>query len=181
YFSDIKFRNNASRLIVKNNLSTTDSPCPGGNTVTIFYDGYQQKKILPGLQAAVNSGFSKAPGLGVQINNWYWTKNKMPISKESGKQNPDNSGAQIIIDQVKCKIISKTKAWYGLGIETYLVANVTATKDPATGQCELTISKNNYTNAVTPQCCAPPLNPSWSSCQDGQQGQTKTGQQWPPK
>jgi hypothetical protein len=99
----------------------------------------------------VNGDFSNFPGLGVQVNNWYWTAVSLPVQK-GDPQNPDNSGAQFAISD-QC-VLSHQPAWYGKGIPTYVIATVTAEKTP--GECTVTIRRNSYTDAVTPGCCAPP-------------------------
>jgi hypothetical protein len=70
-------------------------------------------------------------------------------------------------------------AWYGKGIPTYLIATVTAEKTSA--GCTITITRNNYTDAVTPGCCAPP-GIGGSTCA-GPWGITNNhvGEPWPPR
>jgi len=149
--------------------------CANGNTVSIFAPG--QQVIPPGGQSVtVNGDFSNFPGLGVQVNNWYWTAVSLPVQK-GDPQNPDNSGAQFAISD-QC-VLSHQAAWYGKGIPTYVIATVIAEKT-AWG-CTVTIRRNSYTDAVTPGCCAPP----------GIGGQTCTGpwgvtnghigEPWPPQ
>jgi hypothetical protein len=162
----------AAEFVVTNNLPGQSS-CPNGNTATIFYGGAQQT-ITPGSSSApIKGDFSKMPGLGIQVNNWYWIQTAAPPQKNP--QNPDNSGAQFTIDST-CTVTEKSAAWYGQGIQTYLIANVSAALK--NGFCVITISKNNYTNAVTPGCCAPPIFQT-NVC-TGPYGKTNTGQSWPP-
>jgi len=162
----------AGQFVIKNNLSASSS-CPNGNTVTIFYSG-TSKKINPGSSSApINGPFSKMPGLGIQVNNWYWIQTPAPPQKSP--QNPDNSGAQFTVSN-SCSITEKRPAWFGEGIQTYLIAKVSAAI--ANGTCVITISTNSYTDAVTPNCCAPPIFRT-NVC-TGPYGKTKTGQPWPP-
>ena len=69
--------------------------CPLGNSVSVFSPG--QQVIQPeGNSLDVSGDFSKFPGLGIQVNNWYWTVVSLPVQK-GDPQNPDNSGAQFAI------------------------------------------------------------------------------------
>jgi hypothetical protein len=161
----------ALQFTVKNNLGG-GSPCPNGNTVTLF-TGTSQPTINPGGSTAISGDFSKMPGLGIQVNNWYWIQHSAPPQKNP--QNPDNSGAQFTISN-SCAVTGQSAAWFGQGIQTYLIANVTAAM--VSGTCVITISSNSYTNAVTPNCCAPPTFPT-NVC-TGPYGVTNSGQSWPP-
>jgi hypothetical protein len=67
----------------------------------------------------LSGDFSKFPGLGIQVNNWYWTVVSLPVQK-GDPQNPDNSGAQFAISD-QC-VLSRQPAWYRKGIPTYLIA-----------------------------------------------------------
>ncbi|MGH8511730.1 MAG: hypothetical protein ACREU8_10240, partial [Gammaproteobacteria bacterium] len=83
--------------------------CPGGNTVSVFTSG--QQVIQPGGPLVTITGdFSKFPGFGLQVNNWYWTSISLPVQK-GGPQNPDNSGAQFALSD-QCDL-SKAPAWFG--------------------------------------------------------------------
>jgi hypothetical protein len=149
--------------------------CPGGNTVSIFVPG--QRVIQPGGASVSLSGdFSTFPGLGMQVNNWYWTAVPLPVQR-GNPQNPDNSGAQFAISD-QC-VLSQQAAWYGKGIPTYLIATVTAER--TAGGCAITISRNAYTDAVTPGCCAPP-GVGRNTC-TGPWGTTNDhlGEPWPPR
>jgi len=149
--------------------------CPLGNSVSVFSPG--QQVIQPeGNSLDVSGDFSTFPGLGIQVNNWYWTVVSLPVQK-GDPQNPDNSGAQFAISD-QC-VLSHQPAWYGKGIPTYLIATVTAEKTSA--GCQITITRNNYTDAVTPSCCAPPGIGS-STCA-GPWGITSNhvGEPWPPR
>ena len=56
-----------------------------------------QQVIQPdGNSRDVSGGFSKFPGLGIQVNNWYWTAVSLPV-QEGDPRNPDDSGAQFAI------------------------------------------------------------------------------------
>jgi len=148
--------------------------CPGGNSVSIFAPG--QQVIQPGgPPKSITGDFSSFPGLGVQINNWYWTAISLPVQQQN-PQNPDNSGAQFAISD-QC-VLSRQRAWYGEGIPTYIITTVTAAKT-ADG-CTITIGRNGYTDAVTPGCCAPPGIGS-NTCA-GPWGITNghIGEPWPP-
>jgi hypothetical protein len=69
---------------------------------------------------------------------------------------------------------------YGKGIETYKIAQVTS-RQTATG-CEIEIGpKPPYTDAVTPNCCAPPLPGFAHVCLPDSWGQTNNHQPWPPQ
>jgi hypothetical protein len=149
--------------------------CPLGNTVSVFSPG--QRVIQPeGNSLEVSGNFSTFPGLGIQVNNWYWTAVSLPVQK-GDPQNPDNSGAQFALSD-QC-VLSQQPAWYGKGIPTYLITTVTAEKTSA--GCTITITRNNYTDAVTPSCCAPP-GIGGSTCA-GPWGITNNhvGEPWPPR
>jgi len=149
--------------------------CPNGNSVSVFAPG-QQVIHVGGAPLTVTGDFSALPGIGIQVNNWYWTSVQLPVQR-GDLQNPDNSGAQFAISD-QC-VLSQQPAWYGKGIPTYLIAGVTAQK--TAGGCTITISPNAYTNAVTPGCCAPPGIGS-NTCA-GPWGITNNhvGEPWPPR
>jgi hypothetical protein len=156
--------------------SLTQSPvCPNGNSVSVFAPG-QQVIQVGGAPITVTGDFSAFPGIGIQVNNWYWTSVQRPIQSDD-PQNPDNSGAQFAISD-QC-VLSRQPAWYGEGIATYVIASVTARK--TAGGCTITISQNAYTNAVTPGCCAPP-GIGRDTC-TGPWGITDNdvGEPWPPR
>jgi hypothetical protein len=159
-------------VTIVNDLPTAPT-CPGGNTVSVFTPT-QQPPIQPGGASLTVSGdFSTPPGIGLQVNNWYWTSAILPV--QSGPpQNPDNSGAQFTVSD-QCAL-SSSPAWYGKGIPTYLIATVTAQRSGS--GCTVTIAPNSYTNSVTPGCCAPPGIGS-DTC-TGSWGVTSNGQPWPP-
>ena len=163
------------------NALPRSSVCPLGNTVSIFLPGQSQQVIQPeGKSLDVTGDFSTFPGLGIQVNNWYWTSVSLPVQKgdpQKGDQNPDNSGAQFAISD-QC-VLSQQPAWYGMGIPTYVIAMVTAAKT-AEG-CTITIARSNYTDAVTPGCCSPP-GIGGNTC-TGPWGITNNhvGEPWPPR
>ncbi len=156
---------------------TNDLPasvvCPNGNTVSVFAPG--QRVIQPGGGSlSVQGDFSTFPGVGIQINNWYWTSVSLPV-QTGPPQNPDNSGAQFAVSD-QC-VLSQEPAWFGKGIPTYLIAAVTAER---TGDgCRITVARSAYTDAVTPGCCSPPGIGS-GTC-TGPWGVTDDHQPWPPQ
>jgi hypothetical protein len=169
----------AMQFVVKNALPT-NSPCTyGGNSLSIFTGGQSQPTVIPTVHAMQKSvpftGNFSSNSLGIQVNNWYWVAKSTPV-QSSPVQNPDNSGAQFLISS-SCTIISQSPPVYGQGIPTYYISNVTAAMK--TGVCEITVSKNPYTNAVTPGCCSPP-GIGEGTCPQGTWGQTNNGKQWPP-
>ena len=146
-----------------------------GNTVTVFTT--VQQVIQPGGNSlTVNGEFSSFPGLGLQVNNWYWTAVSLPVQSGTS-QNPDNSGAQFAISD-QC-VLSHQPAWYGKGIPTYVIAGVTA--EQTGGGYAVTIAHDAYTDAVTPGCCSPPGIGS-NTCA-GPWGVTNghVGEPWPPQ
>jgi len=148
--------------------------CNNGNTLQLFANGGQQT-IRPGQSATINGDFSNFPGLGIQVNNWYWTQGRLPV-QGGNPQNPDNSGAQFKLNGA-CGL-DWSPAWYGKGIETYRIASVTAARSGS--GCTITVRPNGYTNAVTPGCCAPPIF-GGGACAQNTWGRTQTGQSWPPR
>jgi hypothetical protein len=91
-------------VTVVNNLPPS-KVCPNGNTVSVFLGSQPAKVIGTGGHDSFSGDFTTLPGLGIQINNWYWLAKKSPVSKGGGNvpQNPDNSGAQFAISS-ECKI-----------------------------------------------------------------------------
>lgn len=178
--TSVMLDSHANQITISNQLNSATA-CPLGNSVTVFYKVDNQPmnhKIEIGESFPISGDYSAMPGFGLQVNNWYWTSVPLPVQKgvDSQPQNPDNSGAQFTLND-NCELNQDT-AWFGKGIQTYLIANVTASKNPA-GGCSVTLTNNNYTDAVTPQCCAPPIFPT-GIC-NGPWGVTNTGQAWPPK
>jgi hypothetical protein len=164
-------------IVIKNNLSPV-SPCLNGNTVTVFTTDGGQQPIEPGGHSiTVNGDYSSLPGLGIQVNNWYWTQINLPVQTVP-TQNPDNSGAQFTVS-ANCTL-TQSAPWYGKGIETYEIATVAAQQSEP-GACLITINENQpYTDTVTPGCCAPPLSGMENIC-SGPWGVTNNGQPWPPQ
>jgi hypothetical protein len=81
--------------------------CPNGNTVSVFAP--QQQVIQPGGNSIrVTGDFSSFPGLGIQVNNWYWTSIPLPV-QSGNPQDPDNSGAQFSISS-QC-VLAHQPAW----------------------------------------------------------------------
>jgi hypothetical protein len=165
-------------ITIQNNLDQS-AVCPNGNTVTLFTSDGGHQLIQPGGgSVAINGNYSFFPGLGLQVNNWYWTSQSLPV-QVGPPQNPDNSGAQFRISD-DCDL-TQSPPVYGLGIETYEIATVTARKSGAGSGCLISIDENqSYTDAVTPECCAPPLSGMGNVC-TGPWGVTNNGQPWPPQ
>jgi hypothetical protein len=165
-----------SSITVNNHLSASAPPCPNGNTVSVFTPSGQMVIPAGGGSKKITGSYATYPGLGLQVNNWYWTSVELPV--ELNPQNPDNSGAQFMLSD-QCTLTQAPPA-YGKGIETYLVAKVTARK--TSSGCEINIDERPpYTNAVTPNCCAPPLSGFSNVCAQGSWGQTNNQQPWPPQ
>ena len=161
------------QITIINDLPTS-TVCAGGNTVSVFSASSAQQVLQPeGGSVVVTGDFSAFPGLGIQVNNWYWTSVSLPV-QSGNPQNPDNSGAQFAISD-QC-VLSEEPAWFGKGIPTYQIATVTA-ESTAAG-CTITIAPNAYTDAVTPGCCSPP-GIGGATC-TGPWGTTNSGQPWPP-
>jgi hypothetical protein len=163
----------ASAAVTITNALPASAPCPNGNTVSVFVPG--QQVIQPGGGSlSLQGDFSQFPGVGIQINNWYWTSVTLPV-QSAQPQNPDNSGAQFALSD-QC-VLSQEPAWFGKGIPTYLIATVTAER---TGDgCRITIAQSGYTDAVTPGCCSPPGIGS-NTC-TGPWGVTDNHEPWPPR
>jgi hypothetical protein len=163
----------APQITLVNNLPTS-TVCPGGNTVSVFTGSSPLPALQPnGGSVVVTGDFGAFPGLGLQVNNWYWTSVELPV-QSGNPQNPDNSGAQFAISD-QC-VLSQEPAWFGKGIPTYQIATVTAASTAA--GCTITIAQSAYTDAVTPTCCSPPGIGS-ATC-SGPWGVTNSGQHWPP-
>jgi len=167
-----------AQITIVNNLPTS-AVCPGGNTVRVFTGSSPQPPIQPnGGSIVVTGDFAAFPGLGLQVNNWYWTSVSLPVQagnpQNGTPQNPDNSGAQFAISD-QC-VLSHEPAWFGKGIPTYEIATVSSASTAA--GCTITIVQNSYTDAVTPSCCSPPDIGS-ATC-SGPWGVTNSGQPWPP-
>lgn len=158
-------------LTITNDLPAS-TVCPNGNTLSVFAPG--QQVVQPGGGSITIQGdFARFPGVGIQVNNWYWTSVSLPV-QTGPPQNPDNSGAQFALSD-QC-VLSQEPAWFGKGIPTYLIATVTAVT--VDGGCRITVAQSSYTDAVTPGCCAPPGIGS-GTC-TGPWGVTDDQQPWPP-
>lgn len=138
------------------------SPCVhGGNSIRIFGPPGQHN-IAAGSAMTLTYDWNTGCGIGIQINNWYWTLSQ-PMHAQvqdvdgRGMQNPDNSGINFQIDS-NCKISGETNPCYGFGVRTDLVSDISSAM--VGNQCTITVKKNSWTDAVTfdgtNACCAPP-------------------------
>jgi hypothetical protein len=111
-------------ITINNHLSASNPPCPNGNTVSVFTSSGQT--VIPAGDGSktITGNFTTYPGLGLQVNNWYWTSVHLPVGLSP--QNPDDSGAQFMLSD-QCSLATAPPA-YGKGIETYKIAKVTAQK-----------------------------------------------------
>ena len=99
----------AGSPITITNALPPSSVCANGNTVSIFTP--QQRVIQPGGHSVNISGdFANFPGIGVQVNNWYWTAISLPV-QQANPQNPDNSGAQICDIRAVCTVAAAGLVW----------------------------------------------------------------------
>jgi len=123
-----------------------------GKTVTIFLPDGSQEGIPYNTKSAPHRlNLGTACGLGIQVNFWYWTQHPNNKVGPGPPQNPDNSGANFLLNS-DCSFIKKPPC-FGDGKETYEIADVSsAMKD---GACVITIGPNKYTGCVTPGCCSP--------------------------
>ncbi|MCP4546601.1 MAG: hypothetical protein GY835_09075 [bacterium] len=166
------------QLYIDNQITKSSAPtCTyATSTVTIFNP---DKKDLPdGKSGPYSLDLGNPAGLGIQVNFWYWSQQPdLPVGKDIGKpgnNNPDNSGAQVHINE-SCCITGWGPAWYGIGIETYRIASITAAEQ--NGECVLTLAPNSYTGCVTPGCCD--FDGS-RKCQDVKPRKTECGRLPPP-
>jgi len=121
---------------------------------------------------------------GLQLNFWYWAQaayqdhaiGTWSCGDKGTCHNPDNSGAQFTLG-ADCTILSKGPPWFGVGKETYVVADVSAGMQ--NGECVLTIKPNQYTACVTPGCCDYGLSAA-GTCSEGTQGTYAAGCTTPP-
>lgn len=118
---------------------------------------------------------------GLQINFWYWAQTPYmshAIGTWSCPQgqcnNPDNSGGQFTLG-ADCSIASTSPPVFGVGKETYIIADVSAAMQG--DDCVLTIKPNQYTACTTPSCCdfSGP-----GQCGEGTQGTYASGCANPP-
>ena len=65
---------------VVNNLPST-GPCgSGGNSITLFISGNGGTHTVDvGSSYSTTGDYTQAPGIGIQINNWYWTQTSLPV------------------------------------------------------------------------------------------------------
>lgn len=113
-----------------------------------------QQTIAPGKTGpyAVSDG-----EFGLQVNFWYWAQTPYmshAIGTWSCSQgqcnNPDNSGGQFTLG-AGCTIASTSPPVFGVGKETYIIADVSAAMEGS--DCVVTIKPNQYTGCTTPSCC----------------------------
>ena len=160
------------KVMIVNNLPV-QSACTNGNSLSVFTpDGPPNGQLVPpgGGSLVIDDQLTSAPGAGIQINNWYWTRDAYPV-QQSTPQNPDNSGAQFWFSDQTCSQLMQSNAWSGDGIQTYRVSAVTGSNQAG---CTITIEANDYTASVTPSCC------SFTTCAQGSWGKTNNGKPWPP-
>ena len=138
-----------------------------------------QQSLAPGKTGPYS--ISSSP-FGLQVNFWYWAQTAYmnhAIGTWSCTQgqcnNPDNSGAQFTLGS-GCTIASQTPPVYGVGKETYIIADVSAGMQ--SGDCVITIKSNQYTACVTPNCCD--YTSGVGQCSEGTQGTYATGCTTPP-
>jgi hypothetical protein len=125
---------------------------------------------------------------GLQVNFWYWAQTPYQDHavgtwdcSDIGKgtcHNPDNSGGQFVMGK-NCTIASMSPPMFGVGKETYVIADVSAGMD-GSGHCVVTIKPNQHTACVTPGCCDYGLSAS-GKCKDGKQGSYDPGCKSPPQ
>ena len=136
-----------------------------------------QQALAPG-----RSGPYTFPGgqFGLQVNFWYWSQQAdHAVGSWSCSQgqcnNPDNSGAQFTLG-TDCTITTKSPPVYGVGKETYIIADISA--EMQNGDCVLTIKPNRYTACVTAACCDYMTGPG--KCSEGTQRTYAAGCLSPP-
>ncbi len=124
---------------------------------------------------------------GLQVNFWYWAQDRYMNHavgtwdcSDIGKgtcNNPDNSGGQFVMGK-NCTIASMSPPVFGVGKETYIIADISAGMDGG-GHCVVTIKPNQHTSCVTPGCCDYGLS-SQGKCKEGSQGSYGPGCKSPP-
>lgn len=132
----------------------------GGNSIRIFGPPGTHN-IVAQSELTLIHDWSAGCGVGIQINNWYWTLSQ-PMNADvqdvdaRGMQNPDNSGVNFQIDS-KCQISGWTNPCYGYGIRSDWVSDISSAMEG--NQCTITVRDNARTDAVTfdgeAACCAP--------------------------
>lgn len=148
-------------------LSADGGPCSpwSSNTVSVFLPGQNPNgiQLAPNTKSGTYQLSTGGTGAGIQVNFWYWCQEPdVPVGPADGDkpQNPDNSGGQFKLE-ADCSFTTQP-AVYGKGIETYVIADVTSAMED--GVCVVTISSNEYTGCVTPNCCSP--IPGTGQCPD---------------
>lgn len=167
------------QFYIDNKITNNSVPACTSVTSSVTIFNPNPVDVPSGLKSGPYSlDLSAMAGLGVQVNFWYWSqKPNNPVGKDSdGKQgdnNPDNSGAQYHL-AAPCSITSCEPPWYGIGVETYRIAKVTAALQ--NGECVITIEANANTGCVTPSCCDYEQSP----CKDVLPRTTECGHLPPP-
>jgi hypothetical protein len=176
----------SSSIYIDNQITSNSArPCiyvkPQG--IVSLFNPYGQE-IGPG-----KSGPYVIPNgqFGLQVNFWYWAQTPYQDHaigtwdcSDIGKgtcHNPDNSGGQFVMGK-NCTIASMSPPMFGVGKETYIIADVSAGMD-GSGHCVVTIKPNQHTACVTPGCCDYGLSTS-GKCKDGKQGSYDPGCKSPP-
>ncbi|PRP86345.1 oryzain alpha chain-like [Planoprotostelium fungivorum] len=86
------------------------APCPGRNypTIKLFYSDYGQQDTWQGQDIWVDSSRIGFLGLGIQENGMYCRSH----GNEGGCINPDNAGAQLVVNQGNCHSIQWNDPFY---------------------------------------------------------------------
>jgi hypothetical protein len=118
-------------ITIQNTLpsSVSANPCVlyGGNSLKIFTPSGQQVVIPPGTSETLTDDWTSSGGLGVQINNWYWSFSAPTASavvSSFGPKNPDNSGVNFRLG-ADCVAGAFENPWQCCGVRTDFVSNVT--------------------------------------------------------
>ncbi len=146
-------------VAVENRIAPADGgPCApyvsNGETIKIFLPaGAPGGKGVPfnTRSASFPLHLGTACGLGIQVNFWYWTRHADRPVGAGPPQNPDNSGANFLLE-ANCTF-KQIPPCSGDGKETYTIAHVTAAWQG--NVCVVTVRPNHYTGCVTPACCSP--------------------------
>ncbi|MGB5811953.1 MAG: hypothetical protein WBG86_15545, partial [Polyangiales bacterium] len=166
-------------FLIRNQIEKSSAPACN------FADPQELVSLFNPDQEAVPPGMSGPYTIhgefGLQVNFWYWARAPdadHAIGTWSCPQgqcnNPDNSGAEFTLG-ADCSIASRSPAVFGVGKETYVVADVAAAME--NGDCVVTIKPNQYTACVTPSCCDF-FGPG--TCSEGTQGTYAAGCADPP-
>ena len=167
-------------IIIDNQITASSAPA------CIFADPQKLVSLFNPDQQTIGPGRNgpypiSGGQFGLQINFWYWAQNPFmshAIGTWSCTQgqcnNPDNSGAQFILAS-DCSIASMSPPVFGVGKETYVIADISAGMQG--GECVLTIKPNQYTACVTPGCCD---YAAAGQCTEGTQGTYAAGCTTPP-